>query len=199
MCRSTSRSMPCSGSAHPSSSTIARGLAPSDRAGVDGAFEALFFEPSVIDWLDQGASITWEIGALAAALPLWRDYGWRVSVPLAAAGWILAKSHVPPYGALAGLALGIAVWKYLTLVEDQFAMAAAGPRTGMPTALRYSLIVSRRMPVRRSIWRSDHPRRVSAVSRGGRFSGVDQWRLLGVHRGHPQRSRPRVPCDGTTI
>ena len=92
-----------------------QGLAPSDRAGTDGAFEALFFEPSAIDWLDQGASIAWEIGALSAALALWRDYGWRVSVPLAAAGWVLTKSHFPPYGVIAGLALGIAVWQYLIL------------------------------------------------------------------------------------
>jgi hypothetical protein len=91
------------------------GLAPSERAGVNGAFEALFFAPSAIDWLDQGASIALEIGALAAALALWRDYGWRVSVPLASAGYVLAQSHFPPYGAVAGLALGIAVWQYLIL------------------------------------------------------------------------------------
>jgi hypothetical protein len=91
------------------------GLPPGERAGADGAFEALFFEPSAIDWLDQGASLAWEIGALAAALALWRDYGWRVSAPLAAAGWILSKSHFPPYGAMAGLALGVAVWQYLML------------------------------------------------------------------------------------
>ena len=89
------------------------GLDPSNRAGVDSAFEALFFAPSAIDWLDQGASISLQIGALAAALALWRDYGWRVSVPLAVAGYVLAQSHFPPYGAVAGLALGIAVWQYL--------------------------------------------------------------------------------------
>ena len=92
-----------------------QGLAPSDRAGADGALEALFFEPSAIDWLDQAASITWEIAALAAALALWRTYGWRVSVPLAAAGWVLSKSHFPPDGIVAGFALGIAVWQYLIL------------------------------------------------------------------------------------
>ena len=91
------------------------GLPVSDRAGADGALEALFFEASVIDWLDQSASITWEIAALAAALALWRDYGWRVSLPLAAAGWVLSKSHFPPYGMVAGLALGAAVWQYLIL------------------------------------------------------------------------------------
>ena len=93
------------------------GLASSDRAGVDGAIQALFFDPSAIDWLDRGASIALEIGALAAALALWRDYGWRVSVPLASAGYLLGKSHFPPYGAVAGLALGIAVWQHLVLKQ----------------------------------------------------------------------------------
>jgi hypothetical protein len=90
-------------------------LPPADRAGVDGAFEALFFEPSAIDWLDQGASLTLQIGALAAAVAVWRDYGWRVSVPLALAGYVLAQGHFPPHGAIAGLALGAAVWQYLLL------------------------------------------------------------------------------------
>jgi hypothetical protein len=89
------------------------GLPLESRSGVDGVFEALFFAPSVIDRFDQGASIALEIGALAAALALWRDCGWRVSVPLAIAGYVLAQSHFPPYGAIAGLALGIAVWQYL--------------------------------------------------------------------------------------
>lgn len=93
------------------------GLAPSERAGVDHAFEALFFAPSAIDWLDQAASVSLRIGALAAALALWRDYGWRVSAPLALAGYVLARSHFPPYGAIAGLALGIAVWQYLVLKQ----------------------------------------------------------------------------------
>jgi hypothetical protein len=91
------------------------GLPRADRAGVDGAFEALFFAPSAIDWLDQCASIALEIGTLAAALAVWPEYGWRVSVPVAAAGYVLAQSHFPPYGAVAGLALGIAVWQYLVL------------------------------------------------------------------------------------
>ena len=87
------------------------GLAPSDRSGVDGALEALFFAPSAIDWLDQGARFALEIGALAAAIALWRSYGWRVSVPLALAGFVLAQSHFPPYGAIAGIAL----WQYVVL------------------------------------------------------------------------------------
>ena len=87
-------------------------LAPADRAGADGAFSALFFEASPIDWLDQGASIAWEVGALAAAIALWRTSGWRVSLPLAVAGWALGKSHSPPYGEVAGLALSVAVWQH---------------------------------------------------------------------------------------
>ncbi len=87
-------------------------LAPADRAGADGAFSALFFEPSPIDWLDQGASIAWKVGAFAAAIAVWRTSGWRVSLPLAVAGWALAKSHFPPYGAVAGLALIVAVWQH---------------------------------------------------------------------------------------
>ena len=102
-----------------------QGLAPSDRSGVDGAFEALFFAPSAIDWLDQGASLALQIGALAAALALWRDYGWRVSVPLALAGYVLAQSHFPPAGAIAGLALGIAVWQYL--VTKQYLAGQPSP------------------------------------------------------------------------
>jgi hypothetical protein len=91
------------------------GLAPSARAGADGAFEALFFAPSAIDMLDRGASLALQVGALAAALALWRKYGWRVSAPLAVAGYVLAQTHFPPYGAVAGLVLGIAVWQYLVL------------------------------------------------------------------------------------
>ena len=89
------------------------GLPHSERAGVNGAFEALFFAPSAIDWLDRGAGIALRIAALAAALAVWRDYGWRVSVPVAVAGYVLAQSHFPPYGAIAGLARGIAVWQHL--------------------------------------------------------------------------------------
>jgi hypothetical protein len=105
------------------------GLAPADRAGVDGAFEALFFAPSAIDWLDQGAGIALKIAALAGALAVWRDYGWRVSVPLALAGYVLAESHFPPYGAIAGLALGIAVWQHLVLERRIGAPRPSGSAT----------------------------------------------------------------------
>ena len=88
-----------------------RGAWPSDRAGVDGAFEALFFAPSAIDWLDQGASIALEIGAH------WLPPGALARLRLARvgaaglSGYVLAQSHFPPFGAIAGLALGIAVWQ----------------------------------------------------------------------------------------
>jgi hypothetical protein len=91
------------------------GLAASERAGVDGAFEALFLAPSAIDWLDWGAGIALKTGAVAAAIAVWGDRGWRVAAPLALGGWILAQSHFPPYGAIAGLALGMAVWQYLVV------------------------------------------------------------------------------------
>ena len=105
------------------------GLAPSDRVGVDGVFEALFFAPSAIDWLDRGASIALEIGALAAAIALWRDYGWRVSVPLASAGYVLAQSHFPPNGVIAGVALGIAVWQHLVLKQRVGGQSLPNPST----------------------------------------------------------------------
>ena len=88
------------------------GLAPDARAGADGAFEALFFGSSAIDWLDRGAGVALIVGAVAAAIALWRDDGWRVSAPLAVAGYVLAQSHFPPSGAIAGLVLGVAVWQY---------------------------------------------------------------------------------------
>ena len=90
------------------------------------------------------------------------------------------------------------------------------PRTAIPAAFRYALAVSRRTPVASSIRRSDQPSRpsastccllsslktllipavdhalhrlvnVSAPTRGGRFSGVHQWPVLGVPRGRAAR------------
>ena len=43
-----------------------------------------------------------------------------------------------------------------------FALAGPAPRTGIPAAFRYSLTVSRRTPVARSIRRSGQPSRPSA-------------------------------------
>src|SRR5712692_8513340 len=93
-------------------------------------------------------------------------------------------------------------------------------RTAMPAAFRYALAVSRRTPVDSSMRRSDQPSRpnattdcffsssktllipavdhvthrlvnVSAPTRGGRFSGVPQWPVLGVPRGNSRKPRRR--------
>jgi hypothetical protein len=89
------------------------GLPPAERSGAESALIALFFEPSAIDWLDQGASLAWRLGLFAAAIAVWSTRGWRVSLPLAVAGWALGKSHFPPLGEAAGLALLVAAWMHL--------------------------------------------------------------------------------------
>jgi len=83
------------------------GLAPSDRAGVDVRSRPLFVAPSAIDWLDRGASIALEIGALAAALALLATVRLACVDAAGRGGCVLAQSHYPLYGAIAGLALGV--------------------------------------------------------------------------------------------
>ena len=51
------------------------GLAPSDRAGADGALEALFYEPSAIDWLDRIAPVVAGAGSCPARV------AWGVTGP----------------------------------------------------------------------------------------------------------------------
>ena len=90
------------------------GLAPADRAGADGALEALFFEPSAIDWLDQapaspGKSRAWRSPRTLARLRLAR---------FGAAGrgrMGPEQESFPTVRIVAGFALGIAVWQYLIL------------------------------------------------------------------------------------
>ena len=80
------------------------GLAPSDRAGADGALVALFFESSAIDWLDQAASLTWEIAALAAALdhvfaePETGPPAWVKAIVVVKDGRVIAERYVPGVG-----------------------------------------------------------------------------------------------------
>jgi hypothetical protein len=88
-------------------------LPSAERSGAERALIALFFEPSAIDWLDQGASLAWRLGLFAAAIASWPTSGWRVALPLAVAGWTLGKSHFPPLGEAAGLALLVAVLMHL--------------------------------------------------------------------------------------
>ena len=85
-------------------------VAAADRAAVDGAFAALFFDSRVTDLLGRAASDAWGIGVVAAAVAVWMNRGWRVAVPLAIAGYAMSVSHFPPHGAIAGAALGVAVW-----------------------------------------------------------------------------------------
>src|SRR5713101_1130683 len=97
-------------------------------------------------------------------------------------------------------------------------------RTAMPAAFRYALAVSRRTPVDSSMRRSDQPSRpnattdcffsssktllipavdhvthrlvnVSAPTRGGRFSGVPQWPVLGVPRGAERAQERPAPQE----
>jgi hypothetical protein len=87
-------------------------LRASDRAVLDPIIKSLFFDFSGPKfWLAAAASLSWGIGVVAAAVALWRERGWRVSVPLALAGIAMAADHMPPFGAVAGVMLGIAVWQ----------------------------------------------------------------------------------------
>jgi hypothetical protein len=87
-------------------------LTPSDRAVLDPIIKNLFFSFSGPKfWLAAAASLAWGIGVVAAAVALWRPWGWRVGFPLAVAGVAMAADHMPPFGAVAGLMFGIAVWQ----------------------------------------------------------------------------------------
>lgn len=89
-----------------------------ERPIVDGAFAALFFDSEVTSRLGTAASDAWAVGVFAAAVALWRPRGWRVAIPLAAAAIAMGISHFPPYGAIAGVALAIAVWQFLRGAES---------------------------------------------------------------------------------
>lgn len=106
-------------------------LPPTERAGAESALIALFFEPSAIDWLDQGASLAWRVGVFAAAIAVWPTSGWRVSLPLAVAAWALGKSHFPPLGEVAGLALLVAVWMHLRVERPLLRTLSASDQVRM--------------------------------------------------------------------
>jgi len=87
-------------------------LTPSERAVLDPIIKSLFFDFSGPRfWLAASASLAWGTGVVAAAVALWRQGGWRVGLPLALAGVAMALDHMPPFGAVAGVMLGIAVWQ----------------------------------------------------------------------------------------
>jgi hypothetical protein len=84
----------------------------SERAVLDSAIKSLFFDfSSPRFWLAATASLAWGAGVVAAAVALWRKWGWRVGLPLAFAGVSMSVDHMPPFGAVAGVMLGISVWQ----------------------------------------------------------------------------------------
>jgi len=89
-------------------------LSVTDRAVIDPVIKGLFFDfASPARWLAAAASLAWGTGVIAAAVALWRESGWQVGLPLALAGVAMALDHMPPFGVVAGLTLGIAVWQFL--------------------------------------------------------------------------------------
>jgi hypothetical protein len=90
-------------------------LPAADQAVLDPVIKGLFFDYSGVPYvLGATASTVWGIGAVAAAVAVWREAGWRVGLPLAGAGLVLGADHSAPFGAVAGLLLGLAVWPFLT-------------------------------------------------------------------------------------
>src|SRR6266536_1556203 len=90
------------------------GLSGSDRAVLDSVIKNLSFDFSGPKfWLTAAASLAWGTGVVAAAVVLWRKWDWRVGLPLAVAGVAMSVDHMPPFGAVAGLMLGMAVWQLL--------------------------------------------------------------------------------------
>jgi hypothetical protein len=61
--------------------------------------------------------MAWGISVVAAALSLSRRAGWRVAVPLAVAGLAMTVDHAAPFGTIAAIMLGLAVWQFLTHVH----------------------------------------------------------------------------------
>jgi|SRR5688572_4027249 len=90
-----------------------QGLPEEQRGVVDGAIWALMGESDPTFYLAESASYAWLIGTIAAAVALWRNYGWRVSVPLVLGAAVFFESHFPPFGAIAGGLLAVAAWQFL--------------------------------------------------------------------------------------
>jgi hypothetical protein len=82
---------------------------------LDPVIMSLFFNPSGIAFkLAAAASAAWGIGVIAAAVAFWTERRRYVALPLGLAGLAMSVDHAPPFGALAGLMLGVAVWQFLT-------------------------------------------------------------------------------------
>jgi hypothetical protein len=89
-------------------------LPAAERTVIDPAIKNFFFDYSGVAFkLAAAASIAWGLGVLAAVVAVWRPLGWRVALPLAIAGLAMSVDHAPPFGSLAGIMLGGAVWQFL--------------------------------------------------------------------------------------
>ncbi len=89
------------------------GLPPDEQPILNGVMWSLLGEADPTFYLAEVASGAWAIGTVAAAVALWQDSGWRVAVPLALGGLVMAYSHFPPHGAVAGVLLSLAAWLFL--------------------------------------------------------------------------------------
>jgi hypothetical protein len=103
-----------------------QGLMAGDRAVLDAVIVDLVFESDVTYWFGTVASVSWGIGVSAAAVALWRECAWHVGLPLAVSAVAMSLSHSPPYGAVAGIMLGISVWQFLTRDGRNLVTASTG-------------------------------------------------------------------------
>jgi hypothetical protein len=91
-----------------------RDLDSAGQAVVDSLVAHFLFDPSgVVFQLGRVAGVAWAVGAIAAAITLWRHWSWQVGLPVAFAGVAFAIDHSPPFGTLTGILLGLAVWRLL--------------------------------------------------------------------------------------
>jgi len=105
-------------------------LSSEGQAVLEPAIQRLFFDTGTpAFWLAVAASAAWSIGAIAAAVALWGQDGWRVGLPLFLAGVLLGIDHAPPMGTVAGLMLALAVWQFLVAERRRapIATVAAAP------------------------------------------------------------------------
>ena len=93
-------------------------LPTADQAVLNPVIEGLLYPSLDVAYvaylLGPIASTLWGIGAIAAAVAVWRELGRRVRPPLAVAGLTLGFDHSMPFGAVAGIMLGLPLWQFLT-------------------------------------------------------------------------------------
>jgi hypothetical protein len=105
-------------------------LSPTDQAVLDPVIKSLFFDSSSIAFVLAGvASLTWGIGAIAAAVALWRRRSWQVGLPLIVAGVAMTLDHAPPFGVVGGAMLALAVWQFLVREQRDPIRSVTGVNT----------------------------------------------------------------------